>query len=827
MRKYLMVVLCVIAVSKGNTQFTFSEKDGSWKNIFRATDTRINNLVHTKLDVRFDYAKSRLLGKAWITLKPHFYNTDNLRLDAKGMDIHKIAVVQNGFNKELKYEYDSTNLFIKLDKTYKSGEAYTIYVDYTAKPDELKTKGSEAITDAKGLYFINPLGTEKDKPTQIWTQGETEASSVWFPTIDRTNQKTTSEISLTVPSKYVTLSNGKLSAQKQNADDTRTDTWKMELPHAPYLFFMGVGDYAIVKDAYKGKEVSYYVEKDYEKVARRIFGNTPEMIKYFASITGVEYPWNKYSQIVGRDYVSGAMENTTATLHQESAQQNARELTDGNKWDNVIAHELFHQWFGDLVTSESWSNLTLNESFANYSEVLWYEYKYGNDRADEQFYSDMLGYLGSNSQNKDLVRYFYSDKEDMFDAVSYNKGGNILHMLRNYVGDSAFFKSLNLYLTTNKFKSAEVAQLRLAFEEITGKDLHWFFNQWYYGSGHPVLDISYSYDNATQTSKVFIKQTQDSKKVFKLPFVIDIYNGANKTRHEVWLDKLSDTFTFKVSAKPDLINVDGDKILLTQKTDHKSLQEFIHQYKYAKNYIDRREALEYAAGKMNETAAMLLVEEALNDPFFKLREMALAFIATKPLPAGVLTKVSTIAKNDRYRTTRAAAIDVLGISGQPQYAEFFAAATKDSSYSVAGAALEALINVDEAKAVTLIPELKKDAKGRLAESLKTAEILLKGDADYDEMTKGFDVASLYERAQVYGNYLLFLGKVHNTGNFKSGVDRIIEFRDIIGGYSPEAKTAINAQLTTLKNKKLAYRSKAKDAPAIDQQVAYLEQKIKS
>ena len=268
----------------------------------------------------------------------------------------------------------------------------------------------------KGMYFINPKGEEKDKPTQIWTQGETESSSAWFPTIDKTNQKTTQELTVTVDNKYVTLSNGKLMSQKKNTDGTRTDYWKMDLPHAPYLFFLGVGDYAVVKDSWKGKEVNYYVEKEYASVAKKIFGNTPEMMAFFSKITGVDYPWVKYSQITGRDYVAGAMENTTATIHQESAQQDARELVDGNNWEGTIAHELFHQWFGDYVTAESWSNLTLNESFADYSETLWDEYKYGKDAGDAENYQGMQGYLQSGSESKDLVRFYYADKEDMFDA---------------------------------------------------------------------------------------------------------------------------------------------------------------------------------------------------------------------------------------------------------------------------------------------------------------------------------------------------------------------------------------------------------------------------
>ena len=476
MKKLSFVLLALLSIQCFAQPGPTESQDTAWKKTYRETPALINNLVHTRLDVKFDYDKAYMYGKAWITLKPHFYPTDTLALDAKGMDIKRVAIVKGTAMNNLKYDYDGMILDIKLDKTYKGGEKYTIYIDYTSKPNEYTGKGSAAITDAKGLYFINPKGEEKDKPTQIWTQGETEATSVWCPTIDKPNQKTTQEISMTVPGKYVTLSNGKLTTQKTNADGTRTDTWKMDQPHAPYLFFMGVGDYAVIKDTYKGKEVSYYVEKQYASVAKKIFGNTPEMMAFFSKALGVEYPWVKYAQMTARDYVSGAMENTTATLHQESAQQDARELIDGNAWESTIAHELFHQWFGDLVTTESWSNLTLNESFANYSETLWDEYKYGKDAGAAQNYNDMQGYLQSQSDKKDLVRHYYTDKEAMFDAVSYNKGGRILHMLRNYVGDSAFYKALNLYLNENKYKSAEAHQLRLAFEEITGRDLNWFWN---------------------------------------------------------------------------------------------------------------------------------------------------------------------------------------------------------------------------------------------------------------------------------------------------------------------------------------------------------------
>ncbi len=821
MLKNALIIVCLALsiISKG--QFKLLAGDDSWKKIYRSTPQKDNDLIHTKLDVKFDYLKSYLYGKAWLTLKPHFYNTDSLKLDAKGMNINKVALWKNGKATNLSYSYtDSLTLVIKLDRIYKGGEPYTVFIDYTSKPNEFKAEGSAAITDAKGLYFINPKGEEKDKPTQIWTQGETEASSVWFPTIDRPNQKTTQEIAMTVPAKYVTLSNGKLVNQKKNANGTRTDYWKMNLPHSPYLFFMAVGDFAIVKDSYKGKEVSYYVEKPFEKVARKIFGLTPEMMAFYSSKLGVEFPWPKYAQIVGRDYVSGAMENTSATLHSEYLQQNARQLVDGNKYEDYVSHELFHQWFGDLVTAESWSNITVNESFASYSEVLWNEYKHGKDAGDEHNYKAMLGYLSSGGASKNLVRFYYRDKEDVFDAVSYNKGGCIINMLRNYVGDDAFFKSLNLYLTNHKFKSAEAQNLRLAFEEVTGKDLNWFWNQWYYGNSHPILDIIYSYDKVANKATVIVNQTQATDKIFKLPAAIDIYNASKKTRYNVWVENKTDTFTYAVNSKPDLINFDCDKVLLAEKKENKTISDYLYQYKYAKTYVDRREAIVYAIKNKDQAEAKNFLIAALNDPYYELREHVLNNITASELDSPGIKKIETIARTDAKRIIRAAAIDVLAQTNHKAYEDFFIAGTKDSSYSVAGSSLLALAAIDQQKALSLLPDLKKDAKGTLEKAVEQLEVLLKGDADFEEMTKEFDETSTFQKITAYKNYLTFLGNVYNTENFKKGVDRIIEFRNVVAGFNPKYKTAINNQLLQIKKQKQSVITK-ENSEAINKQINYL------
>jgi aminopeptidase N len=521
------------------------------------------------------------------------------------------------------------------------------------------------------------------------------------------------------------------------------------------------------------------VEKKEAPYAKGVFGNTPEMIQFFSTKLGIEYPWAKYSQMVARDYVSGAMENTTATLHQESAYQNSRQLTDGNAWEETIAHELFHQWFGDLVTAESWSNLTLNESFANYSEYLWDEFKYGKDAADEHNLENMTGYLQSGSENKHLVRFKYADKEDMFDAVSYNKGGRILHMLRNYVGDDAFFKSLNNYLTTNKFKTGEAHQLRLAFEEITGKDLNWFWNQWYYGSGQPKVEINYYYNAVNEKVSVYIKQTQSEDKVFKLPIAIDVYTGSAKKRYNVWMNNRLDSFSFSSSTKPDLVNVDADKVLLWNKSDTKTSDDFIFQYRHAPNYLDRKEALEYFAKKN-----MPELQLGLNDAFAGIRKWSIDELAKSKFTTDkkILSEIALIASNEKDKKTKAAALLFLANTKDPQYQPLYNKLIGDSSYSVAGAALEGLHSLLPAQSYQLAKKYSSDTKG-LLEEVVTAILISNGaEDDFTFIADRYnDAPPSQDKLQMTGAFCDYLVKVADVKKVKQGIDYIIEFR----GFIPE------------------------------------------
>ena len=781
--KKIALFACLFLAFTLQAQTTTEQVDSSWKQNYRAVATKTNNLKHTKLVASFNYEQSQMNGEVWLKLQPHFYPTNTLVLDAKAMDIKEVALMKGTAKVKLSYTYDSLQLQIDLDKTYTAKESYTIYIKYIARPNEYKGKGSEAIRDAKGMYFINPLGTDKDKPTQIWTQGETEASSVWIPTIDQTNQKTTQEFYLKVPSKYVSLSNGLLVKQTDLKNGFREDVWKMDLPHSPYLFFIGIGDYAVIKDSYKGKEVSYYIERAYEKEARKIYGNTPQMIAYFESKLGVAYPWVKYAQISGRDYVSGAMENTTATLHSDAVQQDARELVDGNNWESTIAHELFHQWFGDLVTAESWSNITVNESFADYSQTLWFEHSQGKDAGAFENFTGLRNYLSSPSDaEKNLVRFFYQNKEDVFDLVSYQKGGRILNMLRHLVGDDAFFASLNKYLTDNQFSNGSAIKLKLAFEAVTGKDLNWFFNQWYFGSGHPYVRIQQKYMADQQKVLVTIQQTQMQNKLFTLPVGIDVYMNGNRNHYEVWSKNKVDSFYFPAAVAPDNVNVDNDKVLLWAKDESKPIEQYAYQFKHARNFMDRFEAANEAADNLKNPAAKAIIEAAIKDSFHVLRSIALNSYNPTAIDAAMEAKILELAAKDKVSTVREDAINVLSKINKPIFTPLYEKWVNDSSYTVAGAALAALEIVDSAKAIAIAKAFSKQTLKKRLNTVVTTILTKYGDEQmFDFVANTYAKLNIQssEKFEMTAPFAQLLIKTTDPVKFKKGIDLIVEFREAI------------------------------------------------
>jgi len=739
---------------------------------YKGFTTKYFKLIHTDLDLKPDWEKHYLYGKAEITLAPYAYPQDTLALDAVGFIINKIELKPSQPNSspaEAKYRYDNKKIYIALGKTYLPNEEFNVYIDYIACPDSVMSKKLKPKDEYKGLFFINPDNKDSLKPRELWTQGETQSNSCWFPTIDAPDQKMTQKIRITIDNQYVTLSNGELTASYKNNDGTRTYVWEQKLPQAPYLAMIAAGPWVIVKDKWKDKPVDYFVEKEYAPYAKMEFGNTPEMIEYDSKILGYPFAWDKYDQIVCRDYDGGAMENTGAVVFFDRMNQDRRSHLDENLED-VISHELFHHWFGDLVTCESWSNIALNESFATFGEYLWRGHKYGAQELGYYCAEDLKKYLEeANYHLQPIILHYYNDQEDLFDRTRYQKGGLVLVMLRHYLGDKVFFAALHNYLVAHAFKTAEIADLRHAFEDASGQDLNWFFTEWFEKPGQPTFEVSHTYENSNKTLNVIVNQTQADERipVFRMPVDIDIYLPGNAIVHkQVWVANRTDTFSFPISAKPILVNFDASKTLVCKKKEFKPSGEWYHQYFHGPLVTDRLEAMAaltqnyvLAADSLNNVLAA-----GLQDTFWAVREVALQAINRAPQPDIYnLNKptVHAMALKDIRSSNRVLALTLILANEKDSAKPIYEKALSDSSYQVVSTALKALQRTN--------PE--NDSASLLAIAAKfenlvhSDDIMLEltkiysryaGPSKLDFMHKAFYYVPSYEMYDYLGYYELFI-----------------------------------------------------------------------
>lgn len=720
------------------------------------------DLIHTELHVKPQWADQTLEGKAVLTLRPYFYPQTTLRLNAREMEVSSVTSA----NRALKYDNDGRYLSITLEREYQAEDTLHLEIVYLARPEKIREEEGEENKSEKGLYFINPDGKIRGLPTQFWTQGETQCNSAWFPTLDTPNQNHSQDIYITLEKKYTTLSNGLLVSSTDQGNGLKTDHWSQTLPHAVYLTMMAAGDFVKVTDPRFARfEVSYFMEPEYAPFALGIFGRTPEMITYFEELLGLHYPWQKYAQVPVRKFISGAMENTTATTHARSVLKNDHQLVDGHD-DAVIAHELFHHWFGNYVTCESWAQLPLNEAFANYSEFLWASHKYGKEEGDFTYLTDLQSYLAEAEEMRvPLIRFDYHNSEEMFDAHSYQKGGRVLHTLRMEVGDKAFFTALNHYLKAHTFQTAEVEDLRIAFEKVTGRDLKWFFDQWFKGAGHPMVRLSRAIKG--NVLELSAEQVTDSlgNGVFRIQLPIRVLGSEGAIDTVLTLTRASETFQlpFKGRFENYIPNAEGYFLGVIQ--DDRTTDELIHQYEVSPEVYARMAALElamYLSGleePLTDSKIRDMLSGALDDSFWRIRQMAVQrfndydgedFLRIeKALEKAITT--------DQASNVRADALLSVRNFQNPFHVELARQAMKDTSYSVRAAALEILLanEVPEADSLVAIYEQVNDGQlfGVIANYFVTTERSDKAQWMMERMQlmEGMD---LYQYMGLLASYLV-------------------------------------------------------------------------
>jgi aminopeptidase N len=649
------------------------------------------DLQHSRIALRFDVENRKVIGDVTHTLSVLREGLDRVSFDSVGLEIESVRINKS----EAKFDTTDRRLVVRLPHASKAGEKYDVQIKYHGKP-------------TKGLYFILPDKDYPKRPIQIWTQGESEDTRYYLPTYDYPNDRLTTETILTVPSDWLTVSNGKLIATADAGGGMKTWTWRESLPSSTYLFTVVAGEFIEAKDSWRSIPVTYYAPKDRSDRLAINYSRTPAMIEFFSRKLGIDYPWEKYAQSMVDDFVAGGMENSCATTNTASSLRHPKLVAEyPQDEDGLISHELGHQWFGDLVTAKDWGNIWLNEGFATFMEFLWTESHYGKDEGDYQRWDSMREWeLQRNLYTKAIVRRDFDDSSE-FDGNAYGKGALVLCMLRRKLGDQAFFAGLKHYLETNRGKNVVTADLVKAIEEATQTNVDLFFDQWVYGAGAPQFEISYQYDTEKKQITLRVKQTQKSEGrvgVFTVPVDVEVTDGSASKLYPVNIAKADETFTFPSASAPEMVIFDKGSQVLKSADAKKETKEWIYQLENAGELADRADAA-VALGKVkgNDEAAAALGEALRRDKGRGLRIEAAKALGEMGSPAAakqLLNAMEGIAEP----SLRSAVVQALGsFQDDPNVTlKLKAVAKKDASYRAQAAALQAMGRMKPAGAYEIL-----------------------------------------------------------------------------------------------------------------------------
>ncbi len=650
----------------------------------RSVRSRDIDQKHIRLDLKFDWDRQEITGRATLTLAP-FKPLQTVTLDASDMSIKSVALL-GGSTRVLKHSAKKDSLQITLDREYSPGDEINIAVDYVvAKPD-------------LGAHFVLPDESEPSQPKMVWTQSEDEYAHYWFPCIDTPSDRITSEIVATAPANYYVLSNGVLQNQTKNGDGSQTWHWVQKNDHVPYLMSVVAGEFDVLSQEWQGIPIESFVPKGRLADAARSFEKTPRMMAFFSQKIGYRYPWPKYAQICVEEYDWGGMEHTSATTLNVSTLHDERGHLDTSS-DNLVAHELAHQWFGDLLTCKDWGELWLNESFATYFATLWTEEDLGWDEATWERHEEANSYLQEDKRyRRPIVTFRYNRPGNMFDSHSYPKGARVLHMLRYELGDEMFWKAINRYTQINQFRTVETADFRIAVEESTGQSMTWFFDQWAYHGGHPDFEVAWDWDDKTKTVLLTVKQTQKvdgMTPLFRTTAEIELASPNKTSIERITLSKAEETFHFKRDDRPVRVCFDPQDWLLKTLKFEKSKEELLDQLANDQHLMCRFHAAESLAefNKHDDVRDALIVA-ARSDAFWAVRKGAVAALA-KFKGDEVRNALLAAAKADDKSFVRREAITALGHFAHDDTAKMLREIVADDpSYYAAAEALRTLVKVD-------------------------------------------------------------------------------------------------------------------------------------
>ncbi|PSB06976.1 aminopeptidase, partial [filamentous cyanobacterium CCP2] len=653
---------------------------------------------HIFLDLALDIPTKTYCGTCHIRLNPVRDGVDHLTLDAIGLQIAAVQVAETS----QPFDYDGEQLQVRLTQPTQANQPIVLSIAYSVEQPQ------------RGLYFIAPTKDYPHKPTQVWTQGEDEDSRYWFPCFDYPGQLATSEIRVRVPKPLIAISNGTL-IEAQEDGDAKIYHWRQEQVHPTYLMALAVGDFAELQDEWQGIPVTYYVEKGREADARRTMGKTPQMLEFFSQTFGYRYPYPKYAQVCVEDFIFGGMENTSATLLTDRCLLDERAALDNRAAENLVAHELAHQWFGDLVVIKHWSHAWIKEGMATYSEVLWTENQLGAEEAAYYRLNEARNYLAEDSSRyrRPIVTHIYREAIELYDRHLYEKGACVYHMIRAELGDALFFKAIHTFVQSNAHKTVETVDLLRAIDQATGRNLQFLFDQYVFRGGHPDYKVAYSWDGDSNLAKITVTQTQakdgdkssnsglfDLKIAIGFGYTTQTGDTSEFSHHQTFTVRIHEreqAFYFPLTQKPSFISFDVDNPILKTVTLEYPVAELKAQLQHDPDPISRIYAAEALAKKGGLEAVKALSAALQQEPFWGVRTEVAKQLASVKLDQAV--EGLTAGLKDTHPKVRRAVVDALAkLKTEHSYAVLKPIAEQgDPSYYVEAAAITGLCSVASAR----------------------------------------------------------------------------------------------------------------------------------
>ncbi|MEO0758187.1 MAG: M1 family metallopeptidase [Cyanobacteria bacterium J06648_16] len=700
---------------------------------------RPGQVEHIALDLDLDIKNQRYSGTCSIRITPIRTGVDNLTLDAVALKIGRVSIDDT----DQPYDYDGEQLAVALAQPLVAGQPITLDIAYRVDKPQ------------RGIYFIQPDEHYPDKPYQVWTQGEDEDSRYWFPCFDYPGQLATSEVKVKVPKPYMVISNGTLVGSKASGK-SKTYHWKLDKVHPSYLMTLVVGEFDVIEDKWRDRTVTYYTQQGRKDQGQRTMGRTPEMMEVFSQRFGVDYPFSNYDQVCPVDFIFGGMENTTTTLLTDRCLLDERAAIDNINSEVLVAHELAHQWFGDLAVINHWSHAWVKEGMATYSEVLWMEHAYGPDEAAYYHLGNARQYLSEDASRyrRPLVTHIYREPIELYDRHIYEKGSCVYHMIRAALGDELFTRTLQTFLTDHAHRTVETIDVLRAIDKATGRNLHYLFDQYVYRGGHPDYKLGYSWDADSHLAKITVTQTQvsDGKSQvqeglfdLKIPIGFGYLNESEDSAPTNHPEASIKTFTvriherqqalyFPLEQKPDFISFDvGNHTLKTVELTY-PLKELKAQLAHDPNPISRIYAAAAIAKKGNLEAVEALHNALKTEPFWGVRAEVAEQLGAIQLDQAVAALLDGLQDSDPK--VRRSVVETLSkVKTAESYKALKTVAEKgDESYYVEAAAIRSLGKVGSS---TL-----GNGKDKEKKTLKLLEKVLQERAGWNEVVRGGAIAGL-------------------------------------------------------------------------------------